>query len=92
MSTISIFNRPLDLTYFIFFAIHLSCSLTVDTLALWPEKTQTLPVIGLVYGVLRQTIDAYIAKTNDPLMLVNWGIVQRPWEFAHFKLFVWTEV
>lgn len=91
MTPKSILSRPLDLTYFSFFAFHLFCSVAIDLLVLWPEKAQKLPVLNLVYGVLKGIVDDYRAKTNDPFMLANWGDVERPWEFAHLKVFLWIE-
>ncbi|KIM20280.1 hypothetical protein M408DRAFT_308499 [Serendipita vermifera MAFF 305830] len=85
-------QRPLDLTYCIFFLLHAIATVCIDLLPLYPSFVQTAPGIGAVYRLFKGVADDYTAQTNDPFMLATWGLVQRPWEFAHLKVFMWMEV
>ncbi|KIM22413.1 hypothetical protein M408DRAFT_332925 [Serendipita vermifera MAFF 305830] len=85
-------QRPLDLTYYAFFLVHLVCTVCIDLLPLYPAFVQTTPGLGTVYRLLKDVVDGYTAQTNDPFMLATWGLVERPWEFSHLKMFMWMEV
>ncbi|KIM22412.1 hypothetical protein M408DRAFT_28725 [Serendipita vermifera MAFF 305830] len=85
-------QRPLDLTYCIFFLVHAVATICIDLLPLYPAFVQTAPGIGAVYRVFKGVADDYTAQTNDPFMLATWGLVERPWEFAHLRVFMWMEV
>lgn len=87
----SLKERPLDAIYYTFFLIHLLCSLTVNLLVIWPTRAQTIPGLDVVYRLLKGVVDDYMTQTNDPFMLVNWGLVERPWEFAYLKVFLCIE-
>ncbi|KIM20282.1 hypothetical protein M408DRAFT_308501, partial [Serendipita vermifera MAFF 305830] len=85
-------QRPLDLTYYAFFLVHLVCAVFFDLLPLYPAFIQTTPGFSTLYRLLKGATDDYAAMTNDPFVLVTWGLVERPWEFAHLKMFMWMEV
>jgi len=85
-------QRPLDLTYYSFFLIHFICTITIDCLPLWPAQAQTTPGISHVYWFLRNVVDGYTKQTNDPFMLVTWGLHKQPLDFYHLTVFMWMEL
>lgn len=84
-------RRPLDLLYYSFLLIHLLYTSTIGILPLWPAELRTRSGFDVAYTFFKSVVDDYIAKSNDPFMLAVWGLVQRDWEFAHFRLFLWVE-
>jgi hypothetical protein len=85
-------ERPLDLVYYIFFAVHILIAIGVDDLPLWPEQLTKVPGLKQIHGFLSSAIEDYTKKTNDPFMLATRGLVQREWEFAFLNAFMWMEL
>jgi hypothetical protein len=87
-------SRPLDLTYYIFFLLHLIISVLIDLLPLWPAPLRTYPITKQIFGVMKGVADDYTNKTNDPFALVMWGMVkkEREWEWMCAKVFIWMEM
>ncbi|PVF94938.1 hypothetical protein CPB86DRAFT_712262 [Serendipita vermifera] len=80
----SIFRRPVDLIYFIYFMIHLTATVLVDLAPLYPA--------GIIPGVVDQFIKNYRQTSNDPWMYATWDMVDRPFEWIWMKFFMYMEI
>ncbi|PVF96153.1 hypothetical protein CPB86DRAFT_787299 [Serendipita vermifera] len=85
-------QRPLDLLYYVFFAVHFVCSITIDCLPLWPEQLYSLPGLKQIHAGLHWVVKDYTQKSNDPFMLATHKLVQREWEFAFLNWFMIMEI
>ncbi|KDR80626.1 hypothetical protein GALMADRAFT_240968 [Galerina marginata CBS 339.88] len=75
--------RPLDLLYFLFFAMHLPASLIIDLQYIYPPQ--------LVPGFLRGLLDMYIDMSRDPLIGGVHGAFGDSGHLMWFKTFLVLE-
>ncbi|KAF8159552.1 hypothetical protein B0H34DRAFT_703921 [Crassisporium funariophilum] len=75
--------RPLDLLYFLFFAIHIPATLVIDLQALYPA--------ALVPSLLRAPLDFYIGMSRDPLIGGVVGAFGNSEHLVWFKTFLYLE-
>ncbi|KZS94664.1 hypothetical protein SISNIDRAFT_409402 [Sistotremastrum niveocremeum HHB9708] len=78
-------NRPFDLAYFTFFAIHILATLFVDLQALYPQDWTPSP-INLIP-------EWYIEFSGDPLIAGAMGFIDArdPTKWIWIKSFMWAE-
>jgi len=76
-------SRPMDLVYFMFFAMHTSATLLVDLQVIYPPD--------LVPSFMKQITEYYIANYNDPLIGGVMGFFGETDRYVWFNTFIMME-
>lgn len=77
-------NRPLDLTYFIFFIWHIPISLCVDFQSIYPQSILSV----LSHTPLPAFLQWYMRWSRDPIII---GAYSGGWEWDWIRGFMWVE-
>jgi hypothetical protein len=77
-------NRPLDLTYFIFFIWHIPISLCVDFQSIYPQSILSI----LAHTPLPAFLQWYMRWSRDPIII---GAYSGGWEWDWIRGFMWVE-
>jgi len=77
-------NRPLDLTYFIFFIWHIPISLCVDFQSIYPQSILSM----ISHTPLPAFMQWYMRWSRDPIII---GAYSGGWEWDWIRGFMWVE-